>query len=127
MGMLEKPKKKIGRGAKVEVENKVSLNDIKTLEDDLSVKEVGRVTIPVNIRVDNHVRNAIASLVNLGKFETAKDFVEWAIDKYLDEELNPDELKGYEYIRDTMEVKDFEKENRKKEAKSKKKTNKKKQ
>lgn len=66
-------------------------------------------------------------MVNLGKFETAKDFVEWAIDKYLDEELNPEELKGYEYIRDTMEVKDFEKENRKKEAKSKKKTKKKKQ
>lgn len=116
MGMLNNPKKenKIGRGPKVEVENKVNIHDVKVPEDNLKASEIARVTLPVNIRVDNHIRNAIASLINLGKFDNSKEFVQYALDKYIEEEMSPEDLKGFEYIRDTLEIKDFEKENRRK-------------
>lgn len=116
MGMLNNSKKenKIGHGPKVEVENKVNIHDVKVPEDNLKASEIARVTLPVNIRVDNHIRNAIASLINLGKFDNSKEFVQYALDKYIDEEMGSEELKGFEYIRDTLEIKDFEKESRKK-------------
>lgn len=113
MGMLNNSKKenKIGCGSKLEVEN---INNVKVPEDSLKISEMKRVTLPVNIRVDNHIRNSIASLINLGKFDNSKEFVQYALDKYVDEELSPEDLKGFEYIRNNLEIKDFEKKNRKK-------------
>lgn len=114
--MLNNPKKdnKIRRGAKIEVENKVNINDVTVPEDYLKTSNIVRVTLPINIRVDNHIRNSIASLINLGKFDSSKEFVQYALDKYIEKELSPEDLKRFEYIRDTLEIKDFEKANKKK-------------
>ncbi|RHW44765.1 hypothetical protein DS832_08800 [Bombilactobacillus bombi] len=66
MGMLNhepnKQKKKLDRGTTVEVKNQVNRGEV--LGERSFTKAV---TIPINTRVDNHIRNQISALLNLGK------------------------------------------------------------
>lgn len=65
------------------------------------------------IKVDNHVRNILTALVNIGKFDSQKHAVESMCAKEV-ENMNEEELKRFEFILDTMELKDYNKQQRKK-------------
>lgn len=42
------------------------------------------VTEPVNIRVDNHIRNRIATLITMGHSDTQKEMVEILVNLFIE-------------------------------------------
>lgn len=102
------------RGAKIEVNNTVKRNDIQAStdkNDDPQVKST--ITEPMNVRVDNHIRNKIAALITLGHGDSQKDMVDTVVNYYL-ETLDSDELKRFEDLIAIYEAKDFARYQKKK-------------
>lgn len=83
-------------GTKVVVENQVKRDDI--------VKD-GNSTFPVNICVDNHIRNQISALTNLGKAKSQKELVQILIDDSVDKLTDSEHLK-YDNILSILEQKE---------------------
>ncbi|MDT2844645.1 DUF5388 domain-containing protein [Vagococcus lutrae] len=110
----KKKKSTLTRGSKVEVAKKVSIDEINSKRVDVHMPDaVKSVTEPVNIRVDNHIRNEISAFVTLGKFDSYKEFCEHAVEVYK-ESLTQDELKRHSYLKETYELKDYERAQKKK-------------
>ena len=111
-------KKILTRGPKIETANKVNRGDIemKTTVNEPSSKEknvlTSYVTEPVNIRVDNHIRNYIAALITMGHSDTQKDMVELVLNLYI-ENLSNGELKRFEDLVQIYEDKDVKKHQKK--------------
>ncbi|KRN87329.1 hypothetical protein IV75_GL000026 [Carnobacterium maltaromaticum] len=61
--------------------------------------------------MDNHVRNMLTSLVNIGMFDSQKDAVEKMCFSTLDS-LSDDERKRFDFILDSLELKDYNKQQR---------------
>lgn len=106
------------RGPKIETANKVNRGDIemKTTVNEPSSKGKNvlttYVTEPVNIRVDNHIRNYIAALITMGHSDTQKDMVELVLNLYI-ENLSNGELKRFEDLVQIYEDKDVKKHQKK--------------
>ena len=111
-------KKILTRGPKIETANKVNRGDIemKTTVNEPSSKGKNvlttYVTEPVNIRVDNHIRNYIAALITMGHSDTRKDMVELVLNLYI-ENLSNGELKRFEDLVQIYEDKDVKKHQKK--------------
>lgn len=90
-------KNKLERGAQVIVSGQVTRDSI------LSDKTT--VTKPVNIRVDNHIRNQISALLNLGYGSSQKDLVSNLVNKAVDE-LPENEKIRFEKMLTILEQKD---------------------
>ncbi len=111
-------KKILTRGPKIETANKVNRGDIemKTTVNEPSSKGknvlTSYVTEPVNIRVDNHIRNYIAALITMGHSDTQKDMVELVLNLYI-ENLSNGELKRFEDLVQIYEDKDVKKHQKK--------------
>ena len=111
-------KKLLTRGPKIETANKVNRSDIekKPTVNEPSSKEKNvlssYVTEPVNIRVDNHIRNYIAALITMGHSDTQKDMVELVLNLYI-ENLSNGELKRFEDLVQIYEDKDVKKHQKK--------------
>lgn len=111
-------KKILTRGPKIETTNKVNRGDIemKTTVNEPSSKGKNvlttYVTEPVNIRVDNHIRNYIAALITMGHSDTQKDMVELVLNLYI-ENLSNSELKRFEDLVQIYEDKDVKKHQKK--------------
>ena len=111
-------KKILTRGPKRETANKVNRGDIemKTTVNEPSSKGknvlTSYVTEPVNIRVDNHIRNYIAALITMGHSDTQKDMVELVLNLYI-ENLSNGELKRFEDLVQIYEDKDVKKHQKK--------------
>ena len=111
-------KKILTRGPKIETSNKVNRGDIemKPTVNEPSSKEknvlTSYVTEPVNIRVDNHIRNYIAALITMGHSDTQKDMVELVLNLYI-ENLSNGELKRFEDLVQIYEDKDVKKHQKK--------------
>ena len=112
-------KKILTRGPKIETSNKVNRGDIElkpTVNEQPSSKGknvlTSYVTEPVNIRVDNHIRNYIAALITMGHSDTQKDMVELVLNLYI-ENLSNDELKRFEDLVQIYEDKDVKKHQKK--------------
>ena len=112
-------KKILTRGPKIETTNKVNRGDIElkpTVNEQPSSKGknvlTSYVTEPVNIRVDNHIRNYIAALITMGHSDTQKDMVELVLNLYI-ENLSNDELKRFEDLVQIYEDKDVKKHQKK--------------
>ena len=111
-------KKILTRGPKIETANKVNRGDIemKPTANEPSSKEKNvlssYVTEPVNIRVDNHIRNYIAALITMGHSDTQKDMVELVLNLYI-ENLSNGELKRFEDLVQIYEDKDVKKHQKK--------------
>lgn len=104
MGMLNhepnNKKKKLDRGTTIEVKNQVERGEV------LGEKSFTKaVTIPVNIRVDNHIRNQISALINLGKGKSQKDFVKTVVNNVI-EELSESDRARFNKMFDILEEKD---------------------
>lgn len=108
-----KEKRILGRGSKVTVKNQVTRDSVKTKKQEPTISAVKSVTEAVNIRVDNHIRNDILGFVTLGKFDSYKEFCEYAVEVYK-ETMSEDELKRHNYLKETYEIKDFERAEKKK-------------
>ena len=112
-------KKILTRGPKIETTNKVNRGDIElkpTVNEQPSSKGknvlTSYVTEPVNIRVDNHIRNYIAALITMGHSDTQKDMVELVLNLYI-ENLSNGELKRFEDLVQIYEDKDVKKHQKK--------------
>ena len=112
-------KKILTRGPKIETSNKVNRGDIElkpTVNEQPSSKGknvlTSYVTEPVNIRVDNHIRNYIAALITMGHSDTQKDMVELVLNLYI-ENLSNGELKRFEDLVQIYEDKDVKKHQKK--------------
>lgn len=108
--------KLLTRGSKIEVKNKVNREDIKEIIKSAEVPtspQLRQVTDPKNIRVDNHIRNDIMAFVTLGKFDSNKEFCETMVERFK-ETLTADEIKRFNYLKETYELKDYERAQRKK-------------
>lgn len=91
--------KKLERGTKVTIRNQVKRNDV--LEED----NPNTVTFPINIRVDNHIRNKIAALINLGLGKSQKDYVNNLVEQAI-EELSASDRTRFEKMFEILEEKD---------------------
>lgn len=104
MGMLnhesKQTKQKLERGTKIEIKNQVDRAQV--LDDDTTNKTV---TIPINIRVDNHIRNQISALLNLGLGKSQKDFVKNVVNHTI-EELSESDRARFNKMFDILEEKD---------------------
>ena len=111
-------KKVLTRGPKIEINNKVNRADIEKSsqlkEKALKEKTIvsGSITEPVNIRVDNHIRNQIAALITMGHSDNQKEMVETFVNLYV-ENLTNSELKRFEDLVQIYEHKDFKKHQKK--------------
>ena len=112
-------KKILTRGPKIETTNQVNRGDIElkpTVNEQPSSKGknvlTSYVTEPVNIRVDNHIRNYIAALITMGHSDTQKDMVELVLNLYI-ENLTNGELKRFEDLVQIYEDKDVKKHQKK--------------
>ncbi|WP_319466880.1 DUF5388 domain-containing protein [uncultured Trichococcus sp.] len=112
-------KKILTRGPKIETANKVNRGDNRTeayllMNLALRGKNVlsSYVTEPVNIRVDNHIRNHIAALITMGHSDTQKDMVELVLNLYI-ENLSNGEFKRFEDLVQIYEDKDVKKHQKK--------------
>lgn len=111
-------KKTLTRGPKIEINNKVNRGDIekKSTPNETPVKEKvvvsSYVTEPVNIRVDNHIRNKIAALITMGHSESQKEMVETFVNLYI-ENLSGSELKRFEDLVEIYEDKDVKRHQKK--------------
>jgi hypothetical protein len=112
-------KKILTRGPKIETTNKVNRGDIElkpTVNEQPSSKGknvlTSYVTEPVNIRVDNHIRNYIAALITMGHSDTQKDMVELVLNLYI-ENLTNGESKRFEDLVQIYEDKDVKKHQKK--------------
>lgn len=103
MGMLDHKnsnnteKHSLKRGPQVVVKEQVARNNI--------VTDSETVTLPVNIRVDNHIRNQISALLNLGYGTSQKELVKNLVDKTI-EELPENEKIRFEKMYTILEQKD---------------------
>lgn len=104
MGMLNhnvgQTKNKLERGTKINVQNQV--NRAEVLGAEAASKTV---TIPINIRVDNHIRNQISALLNLGLGKSQKDFVKNAVNQSI-EELSESDRVRFNKMFEILEEKD---------------------
>ncbi|MCI3027529.1 DUF5388 domain-containing protein [Desemzia sp. C1] len=113
-----KNKKTLTRGPKIEINNQVSRVDIdKTNYDkEPSSKEKAIVssfiTEPVNIRVDNHIRNKIAALITMGHSDSQKEMVETFVNLYVDN-LNDSDTKRFMDLVQIYEDKDVKRHQKK--------------
>ena len=119
-------KKLLTRGPRIEVNSQVNRSDIEKTTPSEVVKENSTnnlatlsttITEPVNIRVDNHIRNRIAALITMGHSDTQKEMVETLVNLFI-EGLEKSELKRFEDLVDIYEQKDYmkhEKKNNKRE------------
>lgn len=104
MGMLnhesKQTKQKLERGTKIEIKNQVDRAQV--LDDDTANKTVN---VPINIRVDNHIRNQISALLNLGLGKSQKDFVKNVVNHTI-EELSESDRARFNKMFDILEEKD---------------------
>mgnify|MGYP003523260809 FL=1 len=111
-------KKILTRGPKIETSNKVNRGDIEMKPTVNEPSSKGKnvltsyVTEPVNIRVDNHIRNYIAALITMGHSDTQKDMVELVLNLYI-ENLSNGELKRFQDLVQIYEDKDVKKHQKK--------------
>lgn len=99
---------KLQRGARIEVKDKVDRSMLNEKTTDSS-KDSMSITIPANIRVDNHIRNSISALITLGHADSQREMTEILVDRYL-ELLDEEEYKRYKGLVDIYLNKDIQKQ-----------------
>lgn len=87
-----------------EVDAKASFKETTKKEDILTDNK--EVSFPVNIRVDNHIRNKVSALINLGVAKNAKAVVEHMIESEI-AELNESEKTRFDRMYNILEQKDY--------------------
>lgn len=100
-------RKLLTRGPKVEVKEQVGRQAF-TDEGEGTPAKVDipeTVTIPTNVRVDNHVRNQVQALINLGYGETTKDVIQSLLSERV-EQLEDSEYKRFSDMVNILEQKD---------------------
>ncbi|MFW3480866.1 DUF5388 domain-containing protein [Aerococcus urinaeequi] len=114
-------KKLLTRGPRIEVNSQVNRSDIEKTTPSEVVKEnptsnlatlSTTITEPVNIRVDNHIRNRIAALITMGHSDTQKEMVETLVNLFI-EGLEKSEINRFEDLVDIYEQKDYMKHQKK--------------
>ena len=111
-------KKLLSRGPKIEVSSQVKRGDIdRKIDTNIKNKAISTsimttVTEPVNIRVDNHIRNQIAALITMGHSDTQKEMVEHLLNLYI-EKLEKNDYKRFDDLVEIYEEKDLMKHKRK--------------
>ncbi|MCO8288683.1 MULTISPECIES: DUF5388 domain-containing protein [Lactobacillales] len=118
MGMLNQSnKKKLEWKPNPVINQQIDRNELNigrilsNSESEPSKLGIRSTTERATIKVDNHVRNMLTSLVNIGMFDSQKDAVEKMCFSTLDS-LSDDERKRFDFILDSLELKDYNKQQR---------------
>ncbi len=113
-GLLDhsgKSKKKLTRGAEIKVANQVTRQELSdqdkiASDNNIEISMKKQVDFPVNIRVNNHVRNNITALLNLGLGNSASELVNRLVNEQI-ETLEPSQIKRFNQMVDILEQKDY--------------------
>lgn len=117
MGLLKHPKnnrynnRNLDNPARINIKNKLTPDDIHVNKDQESnkssrhINKPRRVTTAVNIRVDNHIRNEISALIQIGFAKNNKALVSQLVQDKVST-LDPEQSKRFDYLRDILEKKD---------------------
>lgn len=89
---------------KVVAESQVTRNEI--VDDEKPINDIPEITIPRNLRVDNHIANKSQALINMGVADDAKGLVEFLINNYI-EKMKEGDQKRIEKMVKMLEVKDY--------------------
>lgn len=90
-------KSKLTRGPVVKVENQIKREDV--IDD-------GTVTFTSSVRVDNHVRNKLTALFNIGLGDTQQDIINRLINDKVDS-LDDSAKKRFNDMYSILEKKDY--------------------
>lgn len=88
-----------------------SLNDKKPKTDNVTElnqvdeKKIDRVTFYANVRINNHIKNKLEALTNIGLAKSQKDGLDRAVDYYIDS-LPEETKRKYKLQVDTLEERD---------------------
>lgn len=93
-----KSKNKLTVNNRIQVKNQVTRSEI--------VPDSNTITFPVNIRVDNHIRNQVTALINLGVESNMKRIVAHMIENEK-ENLTESQLARFERMVNILEEKDY--------------------
>lgn len=99
-----KPKKPLEAAERVKVKDQVDRADV--VKDEVPKAENKSVTFPVNIRVDNHIRNQVTAFINVGIEGNMKALVSHMIEREI-ESLDPSQLSRFEKMVEILEEKDY--------------------
>ncbi|MBD8045440.1 DUF5388 domain-containing protein [Clostridium faecium] len=91
-------KKDLTHTTEVRVAQQVDRDDI--------VQDYERVTFPTNVRVDNHLRNKITALINLGIAPNTKAVIEYLVKREEEKLGNNGELLRYQRMLSVLEERD---------------------
>lgn len=114
MGLLKHPKssaynnKNLNDPAKINIKNQLTPDDLRSgsRSHRNNVTPIPkRVTTPVNIRVDNHIRNEMSALIQLGFGQTNKDLVSDLVQRAVTR-LDPERKQRFNYLTKILEEKD---------------------
>lgn len=118
MGMLKKNTTGLKRKPNPVISNQLDRNELnigKMLQNTTVKSEklgVTSSTERATVKVDNHIRNILTTFVNIGRFDSQKDAIEKLCNEEI-ESLTPDERKRFDFIFDSLELKDYSKQQRK--------------
>ena len=101
---ISKPAKSKNSLKNSQVDAKPSFKETTKKEDILTDNK--EVSFPVNIRVDNHIRNKVSALINLGVAKNAKAVVEHMIESEI-AELSESEKTRFDRMYNILEQKDY--------------------
>ena len=99
----EQKKPKLKAGSRVSVRNKVKREDIVNEKEE---PQVLSVTFPANIRADNHIRNELSALLNLGIEKNMKALLNHLIETEKSS-LGDSQITRLEKMVSILEEKDF--------------------
>lgn len=116
MGLLDnqsQKKNKLTRGAKVETGEKINYKDLKETNTNIPSSSKSSivnhtVTEPVNVRVNNHIRNKIAALQIMGYGDSQKEVTDFLLAQ-LTSTFSEDEEKRFNDLVLIYEDRDFTK------------------
>ena len=92
------------KDVKVQVKNQVERSEV--VKDKKSTDDVPQITIPRNLRVDNHIANKTQALINMGVADDAKGLVEFLINHYIEGMSAGDQSRINKMV-DMLEIKDY--------------------
>lgn len=87
--------------------NTVTTDDI--IKRNKEIPKVNKKVYPCTIKANTDLNNSIKALGIMAKVNNAKDFLEWAVGEYLENNLTSEERTTFDFIKNQLDIKENEK------------------
>ena len=91
--------------------NTVTTDDI--IKRNKEIPKVNKKVYPCTIKANTDLNNSIKALGIMAKVNNAKDFLEWAVGEYLENNLTSEERTTFDFIKNQLDIKESEKRSKK--------------